>query len=514
MPSCFVCGRTENQKSKSANISFHRFSTKDNIREQWDKFLVKNYLNPKDVTKYSVICSLHFEKSCFFMKQYGKLLYKHIFPSIVVGRIKYAKQSFTESTKTVPAPQTIKKNDILHFDKTLIKVSSISDVEGVLPLDVPSVSSKINSYINKCNMQNKNVSNKSEAELMATSEIAMEDTPRHTCLKRSIRQLSKEIVIKNKKLKSLQQTIRRKNKRIANMQTIINDIKNQNLVDEETSVSPLESIGKHKDLVTNWTKKNLGKKIPKKYSPAVRQFPLSLHFFSEKAYEYLRDQFNTILPHPRTLNKWYIYFNAEPGFTMESLKLLELKVRNSSDPVFCALIMDEMAIRQHLEYDRSTGKYYGRVDMGSEIDNDSLAVAKECLVFLVVSINENWKLPIGYFLAHSFDSAQKVKLVRRALHILSNACVNIISLTFDGCSTNITVAKLLGCNFTVDTLNTLFASEYDDSKIVAIFDPAHRSNWSATHLVKRKYSWIMKIMKLILNMFNVYVTYSSKKDVI
>jgi len=122
---------------------------------------------------------------------------------------------------------------------------------------------------------------------------------------------------------------------------------------------------------------------------------LSLHFFSGKAYEYVRDQFNTILPHPRTLSKWYSHFNAKPGFTMESLKLLELKVRNSSYPVFCALIMDEMAIRQHLEYDGETYHGYGRVNMGSGIDNDSLAVAKECLVFLVVSINENWKLPIG-----------------------------------------------------------------------------------------------------------------------
>jgi len=308
---------------------------------------------------------------------------------------------------------------------------------------------------------------------MAVSEIAIEDTPRRTCLKRSVRQLSKEIVIKNKKLKSLQQTIRRKNKKIANMQTIINDIKNQNLVDEETSVSLLETFGKHKDLVSNWAKKNLGKKIPKKYSPALRQFALSLHFFSGKAYEYVRDQFNTILPHPRTLSKWYSHLNAEPGFTMESLKLLELKVKNSSDPVFGALMMDEMAIRQHLEYDRSTGKYYGRVDMGSRIDNDSLAVAKECLVFLVVSMNKNWKLPIGYFLAHSLNSAQKLELVRHALHVLSNTGINIISLTFDGCSTNITAAKLLGCNFTVDALNISFASEYDDSKIVAIFDPAH-----------------------------------------
>jgi len=71
------------------------------------------------------------------------------------------------------------------------------------------------------------------------------------------------------------------------------------------------------------------------------------------------------------------------------------------------------------------------------------------------------------------NSAQKVELVRHALHVLANTGVKIICLTFDGCSTNITAAKLLGCNFSVDELNTSFAFEYDDSKIVAILDPAH-----------------------------------------
>ncbi|KAF0725102.1 THAP domain-containing protein 1-like [Aphis craccivora] len=61
----------------------------------------------------------------------------------------------------------------------------------------------------------------------------------------------------------------------------------------------------HQDLITNWTKKKLGQKLPRKYSPQIRQFTLSLHFFSAKAYTYVRQQFNTILPHPRTLSKWY-----------------------------------------------------------------------------------------------------------------------------------------------------------------------------------------------------------------
>lgn len=140
------------------------------------------------------------------------------------------------------------------------------------------------------------------------------------------------------------------------MKTIINDLRNQNLIDEDISVTLLESFGKHQDLVTNWTKNNLGKKNPKIFSPAIRQFALSLHFFSTKAYAYVREQFNTILPHPRTLSKWYSHLNAKPGFTSESLNILKLKVKNSSDPIFGALVMDEMAIRQHLEYDMSRRK--------------------------------------------------------------------------------------------------------------------------------------------------------------
>lgn len=51
-------------------------------------------------------------------------------------------------------------------------------------------------------------------------------------------------------------------------------------------------------------------------------------------------------------------------------------MKNSPHTVFGALAMDEMAIHQHLEYDRSSGKYYGRVDMSSGMDYDRLGVAK------------------------------------------------------------------------------------------------------------------------------------------
>lgn len=71
-------------------------------------------------------------------------------------------------------------------------------------------------------------------------------------------------------------------------------------------------------------------------------------------------------------------------------------------------MIDEMAIRQHLQYDGV--RYYGCVDLGNGIDNESLEIAKECFVFMVVSVNENCKLPMGYFLANSLNSSQKSEI--------------------------------------------------------------------------------------------------------
>jgi len=54
-------------------------------------------------------------------------------------------------------------------------------------------------------------------------------------------------------------------------------------------------------------------------------------------------------------------------------------VKNSPRPIFVDLVVDKIAIRQHLEYDGSN--YYGREDMGTGMNSDSLKIVRECLVF-------------------------------------------------------------------------------------------------------------------------------------
>jgi len=98
------------------------------------------------------------------------------------------------------------------------------------------------------------------------------------------------------------------------------------------------------------------------------------------------------------------------------------------------------------------------------LDRDSLDLAKQCLVFMVVSINEGWKLPIGYFLTANLTSMQKAELTQQALYLLKATGINVVSITLDGCSTNLTMARILSCDLNIETLKTNIAVKLSDKE--------------------------------------------------
>lgn len=68
---------------------FSRFPKDESDKIKWNNFLIKNFLNPENVTISSLVCSLHFDKSCFILNKSRKLLKRHATPSIIVDRIKW-----------------------------------------------------------------------------------------------------------------------------------------------------------------------------------------------------------------------------------------------------------------------------------------------------------------------------------------------------------------------------------------------------------------------------------------
>lgn len=99
--------------------------------------------------------------------------------------------------------------------------------------------------------------------------------------------------------------------------------------------------------------------ISRKYNPSLRKFALSLHFYS-RAYDFVRYKFNNVLPHAKTISKWYCSIDGEVGILTEALHAIKLHVQSVSYKLIDALVFDEMAIRQHVDF--SKDKFVGYVD--------------------------------------------------------------------------------------------------------------------------------------------------------
>lgn len=223
------------------------------------------------------------------------------------------------------------------------------------------------------------------------------------------------------------------------------------------------------DLFNNLNRKKAKKSI--KYTPALKRFCLTLNYYSPKAYDYVRHSFNTCLPHPSTLSRWYGCINGKPGFTEESFQALKEKSRVSEHRPICSLVFDEMAIRAQKIWDGK--KYIGLVDMGTGVE-ESAPLATQALVFLLVGINHKFKIPLGYFLINSVSGEQKANLIKLCLLKCFEANVDVVSITFDGHSTNFTAIEVLGCKF-ADPANikTTFKHPANDSEVVCFVDPSH-----------------------------------------
>lgn len=78
------------------------------------------------------------------------------------------------------------------------------------------------------------------------------------------------------------------------------------------------------------------------------------------------------------------------------------------------------------------------------------------------------------FLINGITSDQKVNLIKNCLSFLHDIGVRITSLTFDGTSSNIKMAKDLGCNFNnLKTLQSWFRDPQTNNKIYVYLDPCH-----------------------------------------
>lgn len=140
--------------------------------------------------------------------------------------------------------------------------------------------------------------------------------------------------------------------KIMSLKDIVNELRKRNSI-PESGLDALESIADSDvgelfkrflrnrenvgDDVCTLSKKRFKRRFPntglgicrEKYPPALRSFAMTLHFYSPKAYNFVRQKFCRALPDPSTLRSWYASINGEPGFTTESFEALKIKVNEA-----------------------------------------------------------------------------------------------------------------------------------------------------------------------------------------
>lgn len=212
------------------------------------------------------------------------------------------------------------------------------------------------------------------------------------------------------------------------------------------------------------------------YSPIVRLICFTIHFYSPKAYEYIRELFDRTIPSPRTLRSWYSSIDGRPGFTDCAFEAIKQKVDDTKaggKELIGALIFDEMSIRQLSQWDRPTKGFTGHIsnERMNKV-NVYTPLAENVLVFMISGVNVPFKIPIGYFSIIAETAAEKAVLINDALSRLKETGLKLSSVTFDGARTNIAAVKILGAKFEED--KPFFVSQYDnDSKVYVILDPPH-----------------------------------------
>lgn len=181
-----------------------------------------------------------------------------------------------------------------------------------------------------------------------------------------------------------------------------------------------------------------------KYQIQLRIFAITLHFYSPKAYEYVRTIFNHSLPNKSTIRRWYSSIDGRPGFTEESFRFLKKLIGDRNFAV--ALLCDEISIKQKVEKCGNT--ITGFVDMGN--GQKTTDEAKQALVFMVSSLEGKWRVPIAYFLINGLSAEIRKALMIKAIGRLSEIGAIVVSLTLDGPHVNIKTFNLLGIHFADD----------------------------------------------------------------
>ena len=270
---------------------------------------------------------------------------------------------------------------------------------------------------------------------------------------------------KNKVIENLRRKVITKEKTIKGL---VEKLKQAKLLSAESCSSFVNNFGHMTTEIFKNETKNNGRTFGSTYSEEIKQFAISLKFYSPRAYNFVRKYLS--LPHPATLRSWSTNIDCEPGFLKAPQKYISDLVNDNQGD--CVIIIDEMSIKKQTCWDPKNDKFVGNVDYGSFQGEDVDNIATNALVVMVAGLKKPWSVPLAYFLTDKLNANVLCQLITESIEILTEVGANVHAIVFDGAPKNISMAEKLGCN--VKKLEYFFPHPSElGTKIYIIFDICH-----------------------------------------
>lgn len=147
------------------------------------------------------------------------------------------------------------------------------------------------------------------------------------------------------KVRNFQQQLCRCKTKLSTMSDIINNLQENLIVKTEIANRLHTSFDKLQlSLFHNVKNNNVTFPTGRRYTDDIKEFSLTLYFYSPKAYEYVRSIIP--LPNPSLIRKWSSSVDCEPGFIEESFQSLKAEVDKTPTKKDCSLVIDARPIRK------------------------------------------------------------------------------------------------------------------------------------------------------------------------
>ncbi|XP_063218623.1 uncharacterized protein LOC134528887 [Bacillus rossius redtenbacheri] len=147
---------------------------------------------------------------------------------------------------------------------------------------------------------------------------------------------------------------------------------------------------------------------------------------------------------------------------------------------YCALMFDEMSLKEHVQYCPKEDKIVGFVDSGSSRCADW---ANYAMVFMLRGLRKKWKQPVACYFTHGGMKGGKLKAaVEEVLACCFAVGLNIVVTVCDMGTNNVSALKQLGAKFPDPVFHFI------GHEIAVVFDPPHllkcTRNMFLSHIVR------------------------------